>query len=251
MAFSWSFRRQLAVVGILAFFLFLVVGSVIYFFIPSPTCFDNSQNQEEEGVDCGGSCKPCAEQVRDLAILWTRFFPIRTGGYDIAALVENRNQFYAATRLVYAVKMYDKENVLIAVRDGITYANTGERFIIFESNFPAQHRIPARAILEIREVAWVSREAKPLPVDILSKDVSLVGSETTPRVEVKIKNRASEVFRNIEVHAILLSANDEAIGASRTFLDELGLQEEANLIFTWPEPIAGVSSAEIYLRIAP
>ncbi|NOZ80076.1 MAG: hypothetical protein GXP63_00245 [DPANN group archaeon] len=26
---------------------------------PVPTCFDNEQNQDETGVDCGGSCDPC------------------------------------------------------------------------------------------------------------------------------------------------------------------------------------------------
>jgi parallel beta-helix repeat protein len=29
--------------------------------LPQPSCGDNSQNQDETGVDCGGSCAPCAK----------------------------------------------------------------------------------------------------------------------------------------------------------------------------------------------
>jgi len=247
--FSWSFRRQLGVVGILAFFLFFIVGGAIYFFLPSPTCFDNTQNQDEEGVDCGGEvarCKPCAEQVRDLAAFWTRFFPLGDGRYDIAALVENRNQFYAATRLDYAVKLYDKNNILVAIRNGVTFAEPGERFVIFEPSLTSQNRIPARAILEIREVAWARRDAKPLPINIVRKDFLL--AEIPPRVEVKIKNQSSAIYRDLEAAAVLFSGDGEAVGASRTILEEIGILEEANLTFTWPASIFGTESVEIYLR---
>ena len=237
-------------IAILAFFLLLLVGGGIYYFYPEPTCFDKSQNQDEESVDCGGSCQPCKEQVRDFTVLWTRFFKIREeGGYDIAALVENQNQFYAATKLSYAIKLYDKDNILVSVKEGRTFANAGERFVIFEPNFAVRNRLPARAIVEIREVSWISKEAKPLPIDILKKDVLL--SEIPPRVEARIKNQAAEIFRNIEATAVLYGAAGEAIGASRTILDNLDIHEEARLNFTWPQEIPGVSAVEIYLRSAP
>jgi hypothetical protein len=32
-------------------------------FTEKGTCFDGVQNQNEEGIDCGGVCKPCEEQI--------------------------------------------------------------------------------------------------------------------------------------------------------------------------------------------
>lgn len=248
--FSWSFRRQLGVIALLAFFMLLAVGGGIYYFYPEPTCFDKRQNQDEENIDCGGSCAPCKEQVKDFTILWSRFFKTRDeGAYDIAALLENRNQFFAATKLLYAIKLYDKDNILIAVKEGRSFANAGERFIIFEPNFAVRNRIPARAIVEIREIGWISKEAKPLPIDILKKDLLL--SEIPPRLEVFIKNKAAEIFSNIEATAVLYNASGEAVGSSRTTLDSLDIYQESKLNFTWPQAIPEAASAEIYLRQSP
>lgn len=237
-------------IAILAVVLILLVGGGIYYFYPESTCFDKSKNQDEEGVDCGGLCTPCKEQVRDFTVLWTRFFKIRVeGAYDIAALIENRNQFYAAKSLRYAIKLYDKENILISVKEGRSFANAGEKFVIFEPNFAVRNRVPAKAIVEIREVSWASKKAKPLPIDILNKNLLL--SETPPRVEVAIKNQAAEIFKNIEATAILYGTSGESVGASRTTLESINIYEEARLNFSWPQAIPEAVSAEIYLRQSP
>ena len=245
--FSWGGRRQFSMIAILAVFMFLAVGSAIYYFYPEQTCFDKTQNQDEEDVDCGGICTPSKEHVRDFAVFWTRFFKIREeGAYDIVAFVENRNQFYAAKNIRYAIKLYDKENILRSVKEGRSCANAGERFVIFEPNFGVRNRIPARAILDIREVDWITKESKPLPVDILKKDLFL--SETPPRVEILVKNKVAEIFKNVEATAILYDVSGDAVGASRTVLNTLDIQEEARLNFTWPQPIPQAVSIEIYLR---
>ena len=108
------------------------MGGLIYYFQPEPTCFDKRQNQDEESVDCGGSCAPCSEKIHDLTILWSRVFSVREGSYDAAALVENQNQFLASKKLVYAFKLYDKDNILVAIRENFTFVNAGEKLIIFE-----------------------------------------------------------------------------------------------------------------------
>src|SRR3989338_4455956 len=123
--FSWGIRRQLVVIGIFAVFVFLIVGGLIYYFQAEPTCFDKRQNQDEEGVDCGGQCAPCSEQIHDLTILLSRAFSVRECSYDAAALLDNQNQFLGSKNLVYAFKLYDKDNILIAVRENSTFIGAG------------------------------------------------------------------------------------------------------------------------------
>jgi len=251
--FSWGERRQLGVFAVFAAAVLLIVGGLIYYFRPEPTCFDNRKNQDEEGIDCGGAvarCAPCSEKIHDITILWTRFFPTRQGVYDGAALLENSNQFLKTGKFVYIFKLYDESGVLIAVRENSTFISSGGKFLIFEPNILAENRVPKRALLELRSVAWEAGEARPLKIDILKRDI-LLQDPFSPRLEVRIKNQENQIYKNIEISAVLLSQDDEVLGASKTLLDSLDIGEEKNVVFTWPQAISGVSRADIFLRQAP
>jgi len=247
--FSWGVRRQLVVIGILAVFVFLIVGGLIYYFLPEPTCFDNRKNQDEEGVDCGGQCAPCSEKIHNLTILWSRAFSVREGSYDAAALLDNQNQFLGSKKLVYAFKLYDKDNILIAVRENSTFIGAGEKFIIFESDFAIQNRIPARAVLELREVRWEAAEPEALPIDVLSKDILLEGA--SPQIDVRIKNLSTNALKNLEASAVISDSSGAVLGVSRTRLDLLEGLAESRLIFTWPKQVPGAANAQILLRKIP
>lgn len=251
--FSWGVRRQLAVFAVFAAIVVLIVGGLIYYFRPEPTCFDNKQNQDEEGIDCGGAvarCAPCSEKIRDVAILWTRFFPVREGVYDAAALLENGNQFLKTGKFVYAIKLYDAQNVLISIREGSAFIQPGERFLVFEPNIVAQNRLPRTALLEMRSVSWEAAAPEPLKIDILRRDL-LLSDPTSPRLEVMVKNQSAGVYRNIEAVAALLGSGDGVLGVSKTKIDRLDIGEERTAVFTWPTAISGVERADIFLRQIP
>lgn len=251
---TWGLRRQLAVFAIFAAAVLLIVFGAIYYFRPEPSCFDNRQNQDEEGVDCGGEmarCTTCSEQIRDLTTLWTRFFLVREGVVDAAALLENSNQFLGAKKFVYAVKLYDENNVLIAIRENSTFILPGEKFLIFEPNIIIQDRAPKNAVLEMRAVNWEPSEPAPPQIDILEKDIFLADI-IVPRLEVAIKNQSrSEIYKNIETSAVLLNKDGDVLGVSRTVVDRLNILEEKTLTFTWPWSIEAVFKAEIFLRQIP
>ncbi|MBU6415055.1 hypothetical protein KGQ34_02340, partial [Patescibacteria group bacterium] len=90
-----DFRRKrqfvilLTVAAVAAGILFLFARRLI----PQPTCFDNKKNQNEEEVDCGGVCAPCALKHQEpLALSWPpRFFLIDEHRYDIVAELRNPN----------------------------------------------------------------------------------------------------------------------------------------------------------------
>ena len=66
---------------------------IVFFYYYQPaTCRDGKQNQEEDGVDCGGPCSLiCDAQSATPIVSWVRFFKIQDGFYNVASFVENPN----------------------------------------------------------------------------------------------------------------------------------------------------------------
>jgi hypothetical protein len=246
MPIPWGIKRQLSAFAVFATVVLVIVAGIVYFFRPEPTCFDDKQNQGEDRVDCGGPCSPCAQDVKDLAVLWSRVLIVKEGVADAAALIENQNQFLGSKKLVYAIKLYDEDNILVAVRENTTFVDAGGRFLIFEPNIITQERAPNKALIEIRDIDWEVIEPAVLGIDVLRRRMLL--TEQPPRLEIDIKNQADETHRNIEATVVLFGARDEVKGFSRTVIDKLDINAERTLLFTWPQVIDEVERAEIMFR---
>jgi hypothetical protein len=80
---SWaSRRRRLYFEGALGTFTLIVVA-IWFLNLERPTCFDGRNNQDELGVDCGGSCAIfCPAQVLGPVVRWSRMFEVTTGLYN-------------------------------------------------------------------------------------------------------------------------------------------------------------------------
>ncbi|MCX6731867.1 MAG: hypothetical protein NTX55_02685 [Candidatus Parcubacteria bacterium] len=157
MAISWTARKQITYFLIFA----VIVLGAIYFVwkgATKPTCFDNKQNQGEEGIDCGGPCpKKCLGEVQNLIVLWTRFFETSPGKYDMAALVKNPNLFLSISSLKYTFEIRDKDNLPIINKDGETFITPGETFPIFETNVDVGSRTPGQAFIELWRPCFTTR----------------------------------------------------------------------------------------------
>lgn len=248
--FSWQVRRQLAYFGVFALVIVAIVGGLIWFLWPSGTCFDNRQNQNEESVDCGGVCeKKCLGRVEDVRVIWTRFFEIESGFYDVTALVDNPNTIAGAKEIVYRFKLHDKNNILIAIREGRTFINPQERFAIFETRIRTLERLPVRASIEIDPISWERLDfSKP---DISSFGYNLV-REPFGRLEATIRNNEIFEVENLEFVALLLDKSENAIAVSRTIVASLADGSEKRVGFTWPFVIfEEPASIKIYIRKIP
>src|SRR3989344_7537239 len=115
MALSWSGRRQLLYYIVGAAILLVVVGGVWQIFFAKPAiCFDGTQNGDERGVDCGGSCALiCPMDAKAPVVLWTRAFQVAPGIYTAAAYVENRNVGAGAHKVKYSFQLRDEQNLLV------------------------------------------------------------------------------------------------------------------------------------------
>lgn len=232
---KWSSRRQLTYLLIIVLFLAVMTGVFYLVYKPAPTCFDSSQNQNEEGVDCGGPCAlVCQESAVSLKTYWARVFNLKDNLYDVAALVENENQNLGVRKLKYEFKLFDANNVLLIKREGETFVNPGEKFVIFESNIESSLAYPAvKAFLEMEDApAW--EKVATVPKVISVERVSFT-NESTPVLRLNVKNNSFDNYQDIKINTVLSDANQNAFASSATFVDELLAGEKKEVFLTWPE----------------
>lgn len=231
--FSWRVRRQLFYFTIFAGIIGLVGWRVFVYFTPAPTCFDGKQNQEEQGVDCGGPCKKCVGDIRDLTVVWARLSPAAGGRVDVSALVDNPNLLAGSKSLPYRFKLYDDQGVTVAIRDGVTFLNSAERFVIFEPNIDIKARAPQRVIIEFPDIStleWQRIETLKPNLIVIQKNFV---AEPSAALEARIRNGEVAPQKDVTVAAILYDEEDNVLAASATLLDEIPAGGERSAYFTW------------------
>lgn len=236
----WAMWRRLQyVMG--ATILFLCLGTGVYFgFIyVSPTCFDQMQNGEEHGLDCGGTCaRYCRFEIFAPKVLWVSPFQIMKGQYNIVAYVENANREVGTKSLPYTMTLADAEGT-ITERSGITTMPPNGTYPIFEGRVMTGDRIPTTATITFThedDVVW-------LPADIGRGDFflekrDLVDIDTKPRLNTQVRSSLIEENDGVEIVATIFNATGKPLTASRTVVEYFKGRSTENVVFTWPEPIA-------------
>lgn len=214
-------------------------------FTPAPSCFDNKQNQKEEGVDCGGECEACVTNPKDLIIYWARPFEFSSGHYDMAALIENPNPFYGAKEIKYKISLYES-NILVGEREGKTYLNPREKFLIFESGISTGFRKADRAAIVFEEINWKRFDITRPNILVSSK---FFENAPNGREKVIFQNKTILPIRNLDAYAVLLDSDGNAFGASATRIERLLSEETKEVFFTWGKPYIPPSSVEVYYRV--
>jgi len=245
---SWRARKKL----IIFFVVFVIaVGSIalfIYFRLPEPTCFDDRKNQGEEAVDCGGPCDPCVINSRQILTHWTRAFETSEGVYEVAALLENPNLYYGIPSLKYTFRLYDSNNILVALKEEQTFLNPRDRFVVFVSEINTGKKKVVRAIVDVEPLSdWVYLKQEKTPLVVSEKNFS---NTPFPTLSVKMINQSLFPARNIGASGVLYDKNGNALGVSSTKIDYIAEESEKTFVFTWAQPFeVGVASSEVLVRI--
>lgn len=234
----WAFKRRLIYGSFFALVLSLILGYIyISYLYAAPTCFDNKQNGDEAGEDCGGSCvRICAFEVTQPSVKWARSFKVTDGQYNAVAYVENLNRVAASPEVPYTFSLYDEQG-LILERSGRTILPPNSVYPIFEGRIMTGSRVPTRTFLELGEpTLWQPAEAGREQFTIA--DRQLTGADEKPKLDVVIRNNSLEEAKEVEVVATIFDARGTALASSETFVDNFAPRSDTNVVFTWPEPIA-------------
>ena len=230
---TWALRRQIFYISILASFLLIYPK-----LNKAPTCYDNKQNGNETGVDCGGMCaRACMAETDPISVLWSRSFKVVDGRYNAVAYLENHNKNTAVNKINYKFRFADSNNLYIGKRDGSTFIPPSGRFAIFEPAIDVGNSVPVYVSLEFTQVPdWIQvAKDKIDQAKVVVSDIKLEGEDTSPRLSATIKNNSFFIIPDIEVVVILYDALGNAVSTSQTYVEMLNAGESKVVNFTWPE----------------
>jgi len=233
---SWSLKRKLTysliVFGVL---FFVILIPLIFKLSHEPTCADNKKNQDETGVDCGGSCKKiCDFEVSSPMVLWSKAFAVADGIYNVLALVENHNINSESNSASYIFRIKDRQGNIITERNGQTFIPNSQVVAIFEQGLSADREVVSTEFEFVGIPEW-TREITGAP-DISIRSQTLSNTNTEPRLQVEIENKSLEDIKKLEVVAIIFDGEGNPLGSSRTFIDDFNAGKIEKIIFTWGQP---------------
>lgn len=241
---SWAARRKfLYAFGVFAFIFMGFFPFIVALLSRPATCFDRVQNQEETAIDLGGPCvarDPAT--LKPVSVLWTRSFKLLPGIYSAVAYIENPNIDTGSERLSYSLKLYDSAGVQVTERTGDVFLPPQTIVPVFESNIQTGNRIPVRASLTFVEGTAEWRRMKRYAEDMVIRDQKNTDMDTRPRVQAIVANVGLEHLRKMPVVAVVFDEAGNAVGGSRTLIDDIPAGASREVIFTWPAPFTSYVS---------
>ena len=236
---TWRARRQLFVLFLLA--MVAVVVLAIMFLpavIKAPSCSDMKQNQDEQGVDCGGSCALyCPAQIPDPDVIWTRAFPTTPSVYNIVAYVENHAIDAGARDIPYEFRLYDADNILISRVEGRATIMPNGPTAIFAGAVRVENRVPTRASFAfLSHPNWIKLAPATIArLDVVSTGTRMLDALTDPKLETTIVNNTDFSTGALDVVGILYDEEGNAFGVSKTFIENLDAQGSEKIYMSWPQ----------------
>lgn len=228
---NWRLKRQLIAVGIMGLLAAIIVFALFFWF--------KTPSELSDPLTLLGTQKP-------VGLLWARFFLVRQGVYDVAALLENPNDQAKAAAAPYVFRLFDENDILIAAKEGVGFVNPGERFVIVEPLVITGVRAPKRVSFEIRDITWEAGGKRIVPVTIKEKRFEISSADTTARI-ILVNN---EVRMSAPLEAVSVLADEEgnAIAVSRADVDPVLAGEEREVVFTWPRALQEPKVIQAYVR---
>ncbi len=243
---SWAARRRfiiLCVVGAVAVAFLATAGIAIFY--KAPTCADGAQNQDETGIDCGGSCAYlCREEQEPPTVLFTKAIQNGEGRVDIIAMVENKNSTAAAKNVPYRVTLYGSGQSLIQEITGTLDLPPGASVPVFVPGIVSGKQAVANAFLDIEpsSPAWFSLAADPRIIPNVS-NTKQIGTASSPRIEVTLTNPSVTALANVKVIVLVHADTGDVIAASTTVVPSVPAQGRATATFTWNYAFSGVPAS--------
>lgn len=233
------------IVGILS------IGGIWFYFAfvnEAPSCKDFVQNQDEEGVDCGGVCsRLCAPALADPQVSFVRAVASGPGRTDVIAYIENPNQT-ARAEAEYSIELFDAGNVIVARKEG-TIDLPPNRTPLFVPNFFSGDASGLRAFLSINDETLDWFEDVTPEVTLTTRDIRIEHTDTLPRIYATLENPSHEDFKNIRVVITVFDEDNNAIAASQTVVQELKGQGTVEVVFTWNAPFSGTPARQEIIPI--
>lgn len=238
--FSWRSQKQFVVFLIVISPIVVAAFFIIKGLIPVATCFDNKQNQSETGLDCGGSCVSCElKYPKAITVFSSRAVLVSENFYDLAAEIENPNEFLSSVRVGYEFKLYDRFG-LVTTRIGTTFLYAQERTLVIEPGISTT-RSAERAEFRITSVDW--QEKRDLTPTIIAEQrvysVVEVQGKKQSVVDITLMNKSAYDFAKVEMQVAVLDKEKNLLGVNKIVMEDFLSQSRQVVRSIWPREFVG------------
>jgi hypothetical protein len=208
---------------ILAFIAWWIFGLI---YNPIPTCTDNTQNQGETGVDCGGPCMSCeVKSLKPITVSNKYVVPI-SGGVSVAVELVNPNTDWGVSSFAYTINLKDQFNNVVYTTTGNSFIYPGELKYIVIPRISATSTSVAGADILVQNPQWISGSTFTKPnIEIQDTRTEYIQGII---VSAKLNNRDTQAFKNVVISALVFNHAGTLIGASNTTVDSLNAFDSAS-----------------------
>jgi hypothetical protein len=229
-------RKQLLYGGILlAIFILLVVAFYFVFVKPEASCSDGIQNQNEEGVDCGGSCgNVCLQNALPLKLIGkVNLLYVGLERASLLAKVENPNSALAARSFDYKFDVYDEAGNFLTSASGKSFIYAREFKYILVPNLAYPVDRISRVDFTSSNPAWTSASDFVRPaVTVQDYETQTFGKEF--RVSGRAVNQDLISIPEVRVIAVFFGKFGQTSAASETKLKNLKVDEVRPFTVIYP-----------------
>lgn len=218
------------------------VGYGLYSFTHAQaTCFDNKQNQDEEGIDCGAVCgNSCSPQIVPLEIISNELVEV-DDGYDFVAKIRNPNTFVGGANVSYDIIMKDSEGTDLEPIRGTFYILPVQTKYIIKSPLVVSG-VPVSATMVIKDITWHMVNASDLQIDFpLIREQH--GAASAPGVKYQVEGTISNIsdfdFDRVDVSVLLLDSQGVVRAVTTTVINTFLTRSERYFKVTWPTEVQG------------
>jgi hypothetical protein len=183
-------------------------------FKPQPTCFDNKQNQNEDAIDCGGSCLACdLKDLKPLVVENTYILDYKLKGPDLVTKVFNPNTKYGLSEIAGHFTLTNSQGVTLTINlDEPFYILPGEEKLITKTKALAENTnfIPTSVRFDIdSKISFTDWQKLPAAVSSTGEVLQLIG--------LKMKYTDAKKASPISITADLV--NRSTLNYKRAFVD--------------------------------
>jgi hypothetical protein len=236
--------------GYLAVLFLIVFSAYLIWFKPAPTCFDNKQNQNETGVDCGGPCLPC--EIRTLTPLEASSMKYFPSDSQIIFVVEikNSNLNWAADSFSYTFEIYGENGAKIKSFTENSFIYAGEIKYIIE---PVE--INSADVKDVKisfsNLDWKTKDEFTKP-EVQTREIKTEKAESGVSeliVSGFINNSNAFSLSKARIIAFLSDKTGTQIGASKTELENIAAFTERPFKINFPKNITLMTTSTSSLNL--
>lgn len=231
---TWSEKRKLIYATGFVVVIFGLIGVPAFLLLyKAPTCFDGKQNSNEVGIDCGGRCtKLCQNAFLNPIVSWTRLENVTPGIYNVATYIINPNTEGEAKDVPYRVTLYDNQGMLISDSKGEVTLPPHRNTLAFSGLIKVGKSIPTKALFEFTSLPdWRKKTDQLSSISVIDKQYTEGNGGSS--LMIILKNDGLQPLSKISVFAILYDNLGNAVGFSKTVIDEILPKAVTIAPFTW------------------